>query len=163
VPGFINAVSFRKKRCLTRQGRNQTGNRLFNAEARRRGEERQSQDPRARRKRRFYRRTGGEGIFAWGVRVIFGVQPKAYEHGPKCTWPKIFAAKRQEFNPAVICGKQNGEYALDCGAANPGCRRFSAGACGDRRLAHVRKSRLKGGRRQDCLPHKAGRTSAALQ
>jgi hypothetical protein len=23
----------------------------------------------------------------------------------------------------VVCGKQNGEYALDCGAANPGCRR----------------------------------------
>src|ERR1039458_5426491 len=47
--------------------------------------------------------------------------------------------------PLVVCGKQNSEYALDCGAANPGCRRLSAGACGDRRLAHVRKSRLKGG------------------
>src|ERR1017187_4103003 len=34
------------------------------------------------------------------------------------------------------------------GAANPGCRRLSAGACGDRRLAHVRKSRLN-------LPHRA--------
>jgi hypothetical protein len=44
----------------------------------------------------------------------------------------------------VVCGKQNGEYALDCGAANPGCRRLSAGA-GDQRLAHLRKSRLKGG------------------
>jgi hypothetical protein len=41
-------------------------------------------------------------------------------------------------------------------------RRLSAGACGDRRLAHVRKSRLKGGCRQDCLPHKTGGTSAAL-
>src|ERR1017187_8266912 len=28
----------------------------------------------------------------------------------------------------VVCGKQNSEYALDCGAANPGCRRLSAGA-----------------------------------
>src|ERR1035441_9901509 len=41
-------------------------------------------------------------------------------------------------------------------------RRLSAGACRDRRLAHVRKSRLKGGCRQDCLPHKTGGTSAAL-
>jgi general secretion pathway protein K len=33
------------------------------------------------------------------------VKPKAYEHGPKCTWPKIFAAKRQEFNPAGTGGR----------------------------------------------------------
>jgi len=40
-----------------------------------------------------------------------------------------------------------------CGAANPGCRRLSAGAdpCADSRVA--RKSRLKAGFRQDCLPH----------
>src|ERR1039458_7735723 len=42
-------------------------------------------------------------------------------------------------------------------------RRLSAGACGDRRLAHARKSRLKGECRQDCLPHKTDRTSARLK
>src|ERR1039458_9042833 len=31
----------------------------------------------------------------------------------------------------VVCGKQNSEYALDCGAANAGKRRLSAGACRD--------------------------------
>jgi hypothetical protein len=31
-------------------------------------------------------------------------------------------------NLLVVCGKQNSEYALDRGAANPGCRRLSAGA-----------------------------------
>ena len=64
-----------------------------------------SQNLRARGKRRLHRRTAGEGLFVWGVRVIFGVQPKAYEHGPKCTWPKIFVAKRQEFNPAGTHGR----------------------------------------------------------
>ncbi len=39
------------------------------------------------------------------------------------------------------------------GAANPGCSRLSAGTCGVRRLARGPKSRLKGGCRQDCLPH----------
>jgi hypothetical protein len=28
----------------------------------------------------------------------------------------------------VVCGKQNNDYALGCGAANPGCSRLSAGA-----------------------------------
>src|ERR1039458_5953494 len=100
----------------------------------------------------------------------------------------------------VVCRKQNSEYALDCGAANPGCRRLSAGAdrltigpqdtilphqtpaaktagatswslrslkmyklqppAFSRRLQGsktrvVRKSRLKGGCRQDWLPRKA--------
>jgi hypothetical protein len=45
------------------------------------------------------------GAFVWGVRVIFGVQPKAYEHGQKCTWPKICAATRQEFNSVGTDGR----------------------------------------------------------
>src|ERR1039458_6620655 len=58
----------------------------------------------------------------------------------------------------VVCRKQNSEYALDCGAANPGCRRLSAGA-----------DRLTIGPQDTILPHQtpaaktAGATSWSLQ
>src|ERR1017187_9422150 len=47
-----------------------------------------------------------------------------------------------------------------CGAANPGCRRLSAGACRVRRLAATRKSRLEANRPRGAGPYGRGTWSA---
>src|ERR1017187_2108959 len=45
-----------------------------------------------------------------------------------CGKNSIPADSCQELSISRTINKQNSEYALDCGAANPGCRRLSAGA-----------------------------------
>jgi hypothetical protein len=51
----------------------------------------------------------------------------------------------------LLCREQT--VCINCGAANPGCSRLSAGSFGTRTLADGPKSRLKRGCGQDCPPH----------